>query len=357
MVSEHKLILANADNLEFIKDNSINLVITSPPYPMIKMWDTCFSGLDTNIEHALSENSGQAAFELMHNQLNLVWEECSRVLGPGGIACINIGDAVRTIGSSFKLFSNHSYILKKFIELGFDILPLILWRKQTNAPNKFMGSGMLPPGAYVTLEHEYILIMRKGPKREFNKPEEKRIRQESAYFWEERNIWFSDIWDFKGVKQNLSNKKTRKRSAAYPFELPYRLINMFSVKGDTVLDPFCGTGTTCAAAIASNRNSVSVEIDENLKETILGLILNSKTDTNTIINKRIASHIDFIEKYRTEKKEPKYKNNHHGFQVITRQEENIHLDFIKKVYLNDDTIIAEYTDEYSIQLNLMQQDF
>jgi DNA modification methylase len=215
-----------------------------------------------------------------------------------------------------------------------------------------MGSGMLPPGAYVTLEHEYILIMRNGPKREFSKPEEKKIRQESAYFWEERNIWFSDIWDFKGTRQKLKNSEARKRSAAYPFELPYRLINMFSVKGDTVFDPFCGTGTTCTAAIAANRNSVSVEIDKNLKETILSLILKSKTDTNAIINKRITNHINFIEKYRAEKKEPGYKNKHHGFPVITNQEVNIHLDFLKKVYSDDDTIIAEYTDENPFQLNL-----
>ena len=78
--------------------------------------------------------------------------------------------------------------------LGFQSIPLILWRKQTNAPNKFMGSGMLPAGAYVTLEHEYILVLRKGSKREFKKAEEKRNRHESAIFWEERNIWYSDIW-------------------------------------------------------------------------------------------------------------------------------------------------------------------
>ena len=78
------------------------------------------------------------------------------------------------------------------LELGFTALPCILWRKQTNAPNKLMGSGMLPAGAYVTLEYEYVLILRKGPKREFSRDEDKKRRLESVIFWEERNIWFSD---------------------------------------------------------------------------------------------------------------------------------------------------------------------
>jgi DNA modification methylase len=120
-------------------------------------------------------------------------------------------------------------------KLGFSALPAILWRKQTNAPNKFMGSGMMPPGAYVTLEHEYILILRKGNKREFTSIKEKQNRRESAFFQEERNFWFSDVWmDLKGTTQNLFDNKATERSAAYPFELPYRLISMFSVKSDTV---------------------------------------------------------------------------------------------------------------------------
>ena len=100
-----------------------------------------------------------------------------------------------------------------------------------------MGSGMMPPGAYVTLEHEYVLVLRKGNKREFGTAEEKKNRRESCFFWEERNLWFSDVWmDLKGTTQNLIEDSARNRSAAYPFELPYRIITMFSVKGDTILD-------------------------------------------------------------------------------------------------------------------------
>ena len=102
------------------------------------------------------------AFELMHAELDKVWDECFRVLKSGGFLCINIGEATRTVGNEFRLYNNSSRIVSHCTGLGMVNLPNILWRKQTNAPNKFMGSGMLPCGAYVTLEHEWILIFRKG---------------------------------------------------------------------------------------------------------------------------------------------------------------------------------------------------
>ena len=106
----------------------------------------------------MDDGDGNSAFELMHRLFHNMWGEVFRVLKYGGIACINIGDATRTIHKHFRLYLNHARILSKCIELGFSNLPNIIWRKQTNAPNKFMGSGMLPPGAYVTLEHEYVLF-------------------------------------------------------------------------------------------------------------------------------------------------------------------------------------------------------
>ena len=146
------------------------------------MWDEVFSGLNPSIQDALRRSAGMEAFEGMHHELDHVWDEVYRVLKEGGVACINIGDATRTLDGNFCLFTNHARILSYFQTLGFSSLPAILWRKQTNAPNKFMGSGMLPAGAYVTLEHEYILIFRKGRKREFNKIHEKKIRRESTFF-------------------------------------------------------------------------------------------------------------------------------------------------------------------------------
>src|SRR5690606_14304213 len=168
----------------------------------------------------------------------------------------------------FALYPNHSAIIDAFRELGMVNLPNIIWRKQTNAPNKFMGAGMLPAGAYVTLEHEWILIFRKEGKREFKTQEEKLKRRESAFFWEERNIWFSDLWDLKGTRQHMKKDSSRLRSGAYPYEIPYRLINMFSLKYDVVLDPFLGTGTTMLAAITSQRNSIGYEIDPAFREII-----------------------------------------------------------------------------------------
>jgi len=212
-----------------IGDDSIDLVVTSPPYPMIEMWDGLFSSLSPACADGLKLGDGNAAFEAMHLELDLVWRELYRVLKPGAFACINIGDATRTIGDRFRLYPNHSRIVSRFHRLGFDCLPVILWRKQTNAPNKFMGSGMLAAGAYVTLEHEYVLVFRKDAKRQFSTNAEKSARMRSAFFWEERNKWFSDVWDFKGTVQGLKHGDLRSRSGAYPLELAYRLINMYSL--------------------------------------------------------------------------------------------------------------------------------
>lgn len=145
------------------------------------------------------------------------------------------------------------------------MLPEIVWRKQSNRPNKFLGSGMMPPTAYPSQEHEFILIFRKGGPRRFGNSDMRALRRRSAFFWEERNRWFSDLWDdIHGVRQNSSSISGRNRTASYTTELPYRLISMFSIIGDTVLDPFSGTGSTAVAASASCRNSISIESSASL---------------------------------------------------------------------------------------------
>ncbi|QEE16107.1 site-specific DNA-methyltransferase [Promethearchaeum syntrophicum] len=345
MNTSHKFIYKSADNLGEIKDESIELVITSPPYPMIEMWDEIFCNQNSKIKDALEKSESEKAFQLMHEELKKVWCELFRVIVPGGIVCINIGDATRTIDKKFQLFPSHARIIEHFLELGFQSLPEIIWRKQTNAPNKFMGSGMLPPGAYVTLEHEFILIFRKGNKRDFKEENRKINRRESSYFWEERNIWFSDIWDFKGISQNLNNKLTRKRSAAFPFELAYRLANMFSTKGDTILDPFLGTGTTSIAAMTSERNSIGIEIDISMKDIIESNIENLKPIANNYIKRRIKNHIDFINK-RTKIKGPtKYNNEKLGFSVITKQETALKLNYLDNIRKrNENEYIVDYCE-------------
>lgn len=334
-----------------LNDNSVDLVVTSPPYPMIQMWDSIFGMLNPKLENALADGEGDTAFELMHQELDMVWAESFRVLKDGGFICINIGDATRTLKDRFQLYSNHSRIIKSCKNIGFDSLPVILWRKQTNAPNKFMGSGMLPAGAYVTLEHEYILVFRKGGKRIFTGPEDKLLRHKSSYFWEERNNWFSDVWlDLKGASQVLKKGGLRDRSAAFPFELAYRLINMYSVRSDIVFDPFLGTGTTAFAAMASCRNSIGFEMDGTFQDHILQTAINSVNEFNKRISKRFSDHLAFVNEYMEAKGPMKYLNKNYRFPVRTRQEVEIELPYITGISdIEDNQICITYSEETEIR--------
>ncbi len=347
MKTNHRVIYSDSKNMEAVPSESVDLMVTSPPYPMIAMWDEMFAQQSSSVKKALEKGDGANAFELMHQLMDPIWKEVYRVLKFSGFACVNIGDATRTINGNFVLYPNHMRILKSVLELGFSALPCILWRKQTNAPNKFMGSGMLPAGAYVTLEHEYILILRKGPKREFKKEEDKKIRRESAIFWEERNSWFSDVWfDVKGTPQALNKKEARLRSAAYPFEIVYRLISMYSAKGDTVLDPFLGTGTTTFAAMASGRNSIGYEIDATFRDIIHELKNEIVLFSNEYIQNRLFKHIQFVIKRLKEKGALKYKNNFYGFPVMTAQERELILNELIDIgVISDDTFEVNYSEK------------
>lgn len=341
-MTTHRVLIANSNNMSGLADQSVNLIVTSPPYPMIEMWDEMFSEQDPAIAKCLEKGDGQEAFRKMHYLLNDVWKECDRVLKENGFICINIGDATRTINGDFQLYSNHSKIIECLSDLGYSVLPDIHWRKQSNAPNKFMGSGMYPAGAYVTYEHEYILVFRKGGKRIF-KGQEKALRQKSAFFWEERNVWFSDLWDIKGTAQSIiSSKAVRDRNASFPLEIPYRLINMYSAEGDTVLDPFLGLGTTSIACMISNRNSVGVEIDPEIVSLALDNMNISVVSANRYIETRIRNHLDFIKALPQEKKEKCYQNEPHGFKVKTRQETAIEIEQIESI----DKIGSGYNCKY-----------
>ncbi|WP_324735094.1 site-specific DNA-methyltransferase [Thermococcus sp. SY098] len=276
MKTVHKIVFGDSRRMYEVEDESVHLVVTSPPYPMIEIWDDLFRRLNPDIDKAFEklkatsnkqkkERIVREIYELMHETLLPVWEEVYRVLVPGGIACINIGDATRKLNGNFRLFPNHAKIIEYFEKIGFITLPYILWKKPTNKPNAFLGSGFLPPNAYVTLDVEYILIFRKGEPRKF-KPKDP-LRYASRYTKEERDKWFSQIWeDVKGERQ--THPKIARRTAAYPEEIPRRLIRMFSIIGDTVLDPFLGTGTTTKVAIELQRNSIGYEIDESLRPII-----------------------------------------------------------------------------------------
>jgi len=345
MKTTHNIFFQNSSSMAPIPDASVHLVVTSPPYPMIEMWDDMFARQNSRIPKALKGNDGLKAFELMHRELDRTWQELHRILIDGGLACVNIGDATRTVGGEFRLYPNHIRILTAMSQTGFSALPLILWRKPTNAPNKFMGSGMLPAGAYVTLEHEYILILRKGAKREFGSPAQKRIRRASALFWEERNHWFSDVWlGLIGAQQKMQKDSARLRSGAFPFELAYRLVNMYSVKGDTVVDPFLGTGTTMWAAVASGRNCVGFEIVGDFHDVIKSQKDKVVARSNDRIRRRIQEHLDYIESHGDDRGKFKYINRHYKFPVMTRQEVELFLNPLERIeQIDANTLKVVYT--------------
>ncbi len=325
METSHRIFVGDSRDMSRLGDDEVELIVTSPPYPMIEMWDELFTDLNPDIGAALDSGDGQEAFDLMNAELENVWDEMSRVLVDGGIACINIGDATRKVDDSFRVYPNHARITDYLEGLDFEPLPDILWRKPTNSAAKFMGSGMLPPNAYVTLEHEYLLIFRNGKtNREFASGSDERYK--SAYFWEERNEWFSDVWtEIRGTFQPLDNGELRERSAAYPFEIPYRLISMYSVYGDTVLDPFWGTGTTSLSAMVAGRNSVGFELREEFTEVFREKAAQIERLSRETVSRRIERHEAFVEERLEGGGEFKYESDVYGFPVTTKQERTLQL--------------------------------
>ena len=276
MLTQHKIIIGNSQQMPELADGSVQLMVTSPPYPMIQMWDDLFVEADPRIGalwrklDADGEDEAVAQiYDAMHLYLGEVWRETFRVLCDGGIACINIGDATRTVNGKFKLYPNHARITEICEKIGFTTLPYILWKKPTTKPKykgkgAFLGSGFLPPNAYVTLDCEFILLFRKGNLRKF--PPHDPNAYDSAFTKPQRDEWFSQIWALKGTRQTTS--ELERGTAAFPDEIAERLIKMFSVKGDTVLDPFFGSGTTMKVAVQNERNSVGYETDPDFLPVI-----------------------------------------------------------------------------------------
>jgi DNA modification methylase len=247
-----RLVRGDARHLVGIPDRSVELVATSPPYPMIPQWDAQFR------EQGASDAPG------MFRILEGAWREAHRVLIDGGILVVVIGDALRTTDGEFRLWPNHAETLVAASRIGFRPLPYVLWKKPTNKPNAFLGSGFLPPNAYVTLDCEFVLVFRKGRLRRF--PAHDPLRAASRITREERDRWYSQIWhDVRGARQASG----RGRTGAFPEALAERIVRMFSVVGDTVLDPFAGTGTTVWAAARLGRRAVGVERDPRAFEALL----------------------------------------------------------------------------------------
>jgi modification methylase len=338
METTHRVVAGDARELSQVADDSVELVVTSPPYPMIEMWDELFAELDSAVGDALDAGDGRAAFEAMHTQLEEVWDEVERVLVDGGIACINVGDATRTLDGSFRVYPNHARVIEAFESRGFDPLPDVLWRKPANSAAKFMGSGMIPPNAYVTLEHEYVLVFRNGGESRSFEPGAAR-RYEAAYFWEERNRWFTDVWtEVRGEFQTIEHggEELRERSAAYPLEIPYRLLCMYSTYDDTVLDPFWGTGTTSLAAVCAGRNSIGYELEPAFQDVFADRVADAPALSRAIGRRRLQRHREFVAERRDAGDEPAYDAVHYETPVVTKMEREIRFREVTAVERLDD---------------------
>ncbi len=249
----HKTHLGDARNLSWIDNESVELVVTSPPYWNLKQYKEGREGQMGDIED----------YESFLDQLDIVWKECERVLVGGGRICCVVGDVCipRKRSGRHYVMPLHADIQVRARSLGLDCLTPILWHKIANGATEAKGNGAgfygkpYQPGAIVKNDIEYILFLRKGGTYRSVKPEKKVL---SMLNKEEMQGWLRSIWtDIKGE----STKKGH--PAPYPVELAERLIKMFSFAGDTVLDPFAGTGSTAIAALLTGRNSISNEIEED----------------------------------------------------------------------------------------------
>lgn len=242
-----RLILADARHMDFIPDASVHLIVTSPPYWTLKRYN---------------ENPDQLGhvddYEQFLSELAKVWQHCFRVLVPGGRLVCVVGDVClsRRKHGRHVVVPLHADIAVTCRKIGFDNLNPIIWYKIANASyevnngTRFLGKPY-EPNAIIKNDIEFILMQRKPGGYRKPTPEQ---RQLSMIDKKEYGAWFRQFWDISGTS-------TRQHPAPFPYEMAYRLVRMFSFHGDTVLDPFCGTGTTMVAALKTGRNSIGLDID------------------------------------------------------------------------------------------------
>ncbi len=247
-----KIIIGDSRKMIEIEDNSVDLIITSPPYWHIK---------DYGVEGQIGYR--QSLHEYLKD-LYRVWKECYRVLKAGRRLCINIGDqfARSIIYGQYKVIPLHAEVISQCEDIGFDYMGSIIWQKKTTMNTtggaNVMGSYPYPPNGMIEIDYEFILIFKKPGKIEKVSPE---IKEKSKLTKEEWKEYFYGHWNFAGAKQV-------QHEAMFPEELPKRLIKMYSFVGETVLDPFLGSGTTIKSALSLNRNAIGYEINEKFLEII-----------------------------------------------------------------------------------------
>lgn len=291
----HKIIIGDSRLMDEVKDNSVHLVITSPPYWQLK---------DYGVKNQIGFND---SYQDYIDNLNKIWHECFRVLHPGCRLCVNIGDqfARAVIYGRYKVIPIRTEITKYCESIGFDYMGAIIWQKVTTCKTTggatVMGSYPYPRGGIIKIDYEFILVFKKLGK---DPKVSKEIKEKSKLTQEEWNEYFNGHWNFPGEKQNG-------HIAMFPLELPKRLIKMFSFYGDTVLDPFLGSGTTSKAALDLGRNSIGYEINKDFLDAIkkkIGIqkeptLYKEDFDYEIIYQKEVTKN--------AEKKTPATKNTRH----------------------------------------------
>jgi DNA modification methylase len=247
-----KIIIGDSRKMIEVEDNSVDLVVTSPPYWHIKDY-----GVPGQIGY------GQSLHDYLKD-LYRVWKECYRIIKPGRRLCINIGDqfARSIIYGRYKVIPLHAEFIAQCENIGFDYMGSIIWQKKTTMNTtggaNVMGSYPYPPNGMVEIDYEYILIFKKPGKSE---KVPKDVKEKSKLTKEEWKEYFYGHWYFGGARQI-------EHEAMFPEELPKRLIKMYTFVGDTVLDPFLGSGTTVKAALDLDRNAIGYEINERFLDVI-----------------------------------------------------------------------------------------
>lgn len=225
----NRIFVGDSRRMEALPDNCIHLMVTSPPYNVGKEYDEDLS------------------LDEYRDLLRAVFTETYRVLAPGGRACINVANVGRK-----PYIPLHSYIIEDMLAIGFQMRGEIIWDKASYGGSTAWGSWMSPANPTLRDMHEYILVFNKGP---FGRP---KGDKEATITREDFLELTKSIWTFPP-----ESAKRVGHPAPFPVELPRRLIELYTYKGDVVLDPFCGSGTTCIAALATGRYYVGYDIDPN----------------------------------------------------------------------------------------------